>query len=324
MVTRKRSICYLLLVMVALLFCSGQALAAKKYISIVTGGTAGTYYPIGGGIAEVVNESLPNIEVTAMTGKGSVANINLISNHEVEAGLMQNNIADWAFRGDVLYKGKKPVSNLRAIASLFPEHIHIVTLKSAGIKCIADIKNKKISVGHPGSGGEADAKLILGALGITFNDFEPVNVDRKTASDYMKDKLIDGDFVTIGYPGASIVDIAQKRPISLVSFSDEEIEQITKNYPYYTKAIIPANTYKGIETETQTLAVMCILGVDSQVDKDVVYEFTKQLWAPDNLKRIQQVHEKAKFITLETALDGISIPLHPGAERYYKEVGLIK
>jgi hypothetical protein len=237
---------------------------------------------------------------------------------------LSHNIADWAFKGEVLYEGKKPVSNLRAVASLFPEHIHIVTLRSAGINSVSDIKNKKLSVGHPGSGGEADAKLILSTLGVTFDDFEPINLDRKTASDYMADKIIDGDFLTIGYPGASIVDIAQKRKIGLVSLSDEEIEQVITKYPYYTKEIIPANTYKGVETETQALAVMCFLGVDSQVDEEAIYQFTKQLWEPKNVKRIQEVHEKAKFITPESALDGISIPLHPGAERYYREAGLLK
>jgi len=302
-----------------------SSLSAKKVaISMVTGGTAGTYFPVGGAICEVINEALPDIEVTALTGNASVANINLIWKHEIESGLTQNNIADWAYNSSKLYKGKEPVKNLRAIASLFPETMHIVAQKSANISKIDDMRGKKISVSSPGSGGEADIKAILGALGITFNDFNAVNLDQATSAQYMKDKLLDAFWTTIGYPGSSVIDIAQKREINLVPFSDEEIEKVIKEYPYYVKSIIPGGTYKGVDEDTQTLSVMAIWVVDADVDEEVIYQVTKALWNNVNLARIHLAHAKAKNITLETALDGISIPLHPGAEKFYKEVGLIK
>ena len=308
-----------------LLIFSMSSLSAKKAaISMVTGGTAGTYFPVGGAICEVVNEALPDIEVTALTGNASVANINLIWKHEIESGLTQNNIADWAYNSTKLYKGKETVKNLRAIASLFPETMHIVALKRANINKIDDMRGKKISVSSPGSGGEADIKAILGALGITFNDFNAVNLDQATSAQYMKDKLLDAFWTTIGYPGSSVIDIAHKREINLVPFSDEEIEKVIKEYSYYVKSIIPGGTYKGVDEDTQTLSVMAIWAVDADVDEEVIYQVTKALWNNVNLARIHLAHAKAKNITLETALDGISIPLHPGAEKFYKEVGLIK
>ena len=308
-----------------LLIFSMSSLSAKKAaISMVTGGTAGTYFPVGGAICEVVNEALPDIEVTALTGNASVANINLIWKHEIESGLTQNNIADWAYNSTKLYKGKETVKNLRAIASLFPETMHIVALKRANINKIDDMRGKKISVSSPGSGGEADIKAILGALGITFNDFNAVNLDQATSAQYMKDKLLDAFWTTIGYPGRSVIDIAHTREINLVPFSDEEIEKVIKEYPYYVKAVIPGGTYKGVDEDTQTLSVMAIWAVDADVDEEVIYQVTKALWNNVNLARIHLAHAKAKNITLETALDGISIPLHPGAEKFYKEVGLIK
>jgi len=313
-----------IMVCILLIFSMSSFSAKKPAISMVTGGTAGTYFPVGGAICEVINEALPDIEITALTGNASVANINLIWKHEIESGLTQNNIADWAYYSTKLYTGKEPVKNLRAIASLFPEHMHIVAQKSANINKVDDIRGKKLSVSSPGSGGEADIKAILGALGITFDDFEAVNLDQATSAQYMKDKLLDAFWTTIGYPGSSVIDIAHKREINLVPFSDEEIETVIEKYPYYVKAAIPGGTYKGVDKDTQTLACMAIWVVDADIDEEVVYQITKALWNNVNLARIHLAHAKAKHITLETALDGISIPFHPGAEKFYKEVGLIK
>jgi len=307
-----------------LMFSVSSFGAKRAAISMVTGGTAGTYFPVGGAICEVVNEALPDIEVTALTGNASVANINLMWKHEIESGLTQNNIADWAYNGTKLYEGKEKVQNLMAIASLFPEHMHIVAQKKANISKIDDMKDKKISVSSPGSGGEADIKAILGALGITFNDFEAVNLDQATSAQYMKDMLLDAFWTTIGYPGSSVMDIAQKREINLVPFSDEEVETVVAKYPYYVKAKIPGGIYKGVDEDVQTLACTAIWAVDSEVDEDIIYAVTKAMFDEENLARIHLAHAKAKNITLETALDGISIPIHPGAERFYKEVGLIK
>jgi uncharacterized protein len=312
-------------IIVAFSLFSISSLGAEKVaISMVTGGTAGTYFPVGGAICEVVNEALPDIELTALTGNASVANINLIWKHEIESGLTQNNIADWAYNSTKLYTGKEPVKNLRAIASLFPEHMHIVAQKSANINKVDDLKGKKVSVSSPGSGGEADIQAILGALGITFDDFEAVNLDQATSADYMKDKLLDAFWTTIGYPGSSVIDVAQNRDINLVPFSDEEVKTVVEKYPYYVKATIPGGIYKGVDEDIQTLAVMAIWAVDSEIDDDIIYEVTKALFDEENLVRVHQAHLKAASITLEKALDGISIPLHPGAERFYKEVGLVK
>jgi len=325
MFKEKRILMIIGIMVCILLMVSMSSFSEKRVaISMVTGGTAGTYFPVGGAICEVINEALPDIEVTALTGNASVANINLIWKHEIESGLTQNNVADWAYNGTKLFEGNEPVKNLRAIASLFPEHIHLVGQAHANILGVSDIKGKKISVSSPGSGGEADAKTILSVFGITFDDFDAVNLDQATSADYMKDNLLDGFFATGGVPLSSILDISQKRDITIMEFTDEEINKIRENYPYYVKSIIPAGAYKGIDRDVQTIAVQAVWVVDADVDEEVIYQVTKALWNNVNLARIHLAHAKAKDITLETALDGITIPLHPGAERFYKEVGLIK
>jgi len=313
-----------IMVCILLIFSMSSFSAKKPAISMVTGGTAGTYFPVGGAICEVINEALPDIEVTGLTGNASVANINLIWKHEIETGLTQNNIADWAYNATKLYEGKEPVKNLRAIASLFPEHIHIVGQTYANILRVEDVKGKKISVSSPGSGGEADAKTVFSVFGISFDDFEAVNLDQATSAQYMKDKLLDGFWATGGVPLSSILDISQKRDITIVEFTDEEIAKIREKYPYYVKSVIPAGSYKGIDKDIQTIACMAIWVVDADIDEEVIYQVTKALWNNINLARIHLAHAKAKNITLETALDGISIPFHPGAEKFYKEVGMVK
>jgi len=312
------------IICILLIFSMSSFGAKRAAISMVTGGTSGTYFPIGGAICEIINEALPDIGVTVLTGNGSVANINLIWQHEIESGLAQNNLVDWAYNSVNLYEGKEPVKNLRAIASLWPEHVQIAAQKYAKIKSIQDIKGKKISVGNPGSGGEADAILILGLLGISFSDFEPLNLDQGTSADYMKDKLIDALFVTSAFPIPSIVDMSQKRDITLVEFTEEEIAKIHEKYPYYTKAVVPGGSYRGVDEDVNTIAVQALWVVDEEVDEEIIYQVTKALWNDANLERIQLAHARAKSITLETALDGISIPLHPGAEKFYKEAGMIK
>ncbi len=293
----------------------------KQYFNITTGGTGGTYYPIGGAIAEVLTKNVDNLTVTAQAGNASVANVNLISSHETESALVQNNVAFWAFNGQGSFEGKK-VENLRGIASLYPEAIQIIALKESNINSIEDLKGKKVSVGEQGSGVDFDVKNILAAHDMTYDDFSVDYLSFSEASQKLKDRQLDAAFVTAGYPTSSIIDVSLSRDIVIVPIAEDKIAKLIETSPYYAKTVIPGGTYKGVDEDVVTATTMAMWVVDEQVDEELVYKMTKTMW--ENRGGIESAHEKGKVITLDTALDGMGIPLHPGAEKYYKEEGTIE
>lgn len=300
-----------------LTFLTGAA-QAKTFVSIATGGTGGTYYPIGGGIADVVSRYAPDIQATAETGNAAVANLNLVGTHSIEFAFVQNDTAWWARRGEIMFQ--KPFPNIMAIATLYPETNHLVTMKKSNIKTIYDLKGKKVSVGAPGSGTEADMRCLLDIAGLTYQDMKVDFLDFNNTVDRMKDGQLDAGFVVGGYPVAAIMDLATTHDVDLVSFDDKFFAALQKKYPFFVKDVIPAGTYKGIDHEVVTPAVMAMLAVDADVPEEVVYQFTKALW--EHIDEVQRVHAKAQMISLKTAFDGLSVPLHPGAIRYYKEKGI--
>ena len=308
----------LLLISGLLVAALAGAAQAKTFLSIATGGTSGTYYPIGGAIAQAASKGAPDLQVTAETGNASVANLNLIGTHGIEIAFAQNDVTYWAYHGKVMFKA--PFKNIRVIASLYPEHVHLITLKNSGVKGIMDLKGKKVSVGAPGSGVEGDVRAIFQAAGLKYADMKTDFLDFGATTQRFKDNQIDAGFVVAGYPVASIMDLSTTKEVNLVDFDDAFLAKLQKEFPYFVKSSIPANTYKGVTTETKTPAVMAILVCDDKVPADVIYKFTKGLW--DNIGDVQKSHAKGKLITLKTALDGITAPLHPGAAKFYKEKGL--
>ncbi len=287
---------------------------AKEFLSIATGGTSGTYYPIGGAIAKAVSKS-GVLQVTAETGNASVANINLISKGEIEIAFAQNDISYWAYEGRQMFKA--PLKNLRAIAALYPEHVQLITLKDSNIKSLADLKGKRVSVGAPGSGVEADVQAIFQVAGLTYDDMKVDYLDFGATTNRFKDNQIDAGFVVAGYPTASIMDLATTKPITLLNFDGEFLTKLSKEHPYFVPSTIPAGTYQGIDNVTNTPAVMAILITNDQVSEQAIYEFTKELYA--NIADVHAAHAMAKEIKLQTALDGLTIPLHPGAAKFFKE-----
>jgi TRAP transporter TAXI family solute receptor len=296
----------------------GGAAHAKTFLSIATGGTSGTYYPIGGAIAQAVNKGAPDLQVTAETGNASVANLNLIGAHDIEIAFAQNDATYWAYNGKMMFK--TPIKNVRVIAALYPEHVHLITLKNSNVKGILDLKGKRVSVGAPGSGVEADVRAIFQTVGLKYSDMKTDFLDFGATTQRFKDNQIDAGFVVAGYPVSSIMDLATTKDITLVSFDDATMAKLTKEFPYFVKSTIPANTYKGVTQATQTPAVMALLVVDEKVPEDVVYKFTKALW--ENIDVVHKAHAKGKEINLKSALNGVTVPLHPGAAKYYKEKGL--
>ncbi len=293
----------------------------RTFYVLATGGTGGTYYPLGGALAQLLSNNT-DIIVTAQTGNASVANCNLISKHQVEMAFVQNNVAYWAYTGTGLFKGKKPIRNLRAIASLYPETIQIVARADSGINSIYDLKGKRVVPGNAGSGTAIDAKNILTAAGLSFKDMHIDYLGFAQAAQRLADNQIDAAFVTAGYPTSSILQLAITTPIKIIPISGKLRAKILKNYKYYAKDTVPAGTYKGINKPVPTISAIAQWVVDSKLPANKVYEMTKALWQHRDI--LAKVHAKGKLITLDTALDGVAIPLHPGAKRFYKEKGLIK
>ncbi len=295
--------------------------SAATYMSVATGGTSGTYYAVGGALAAAVSKD-GKIQCTAETGNASVANANLIATKGIEIAFVQNDITYWAVNGELMFQGK-PLKNIRAVASLYPEHVQVVVAKDSGIKTINDLKGKRVGVGAPGSGVEGDVQAIFGVAGLTYKDLKKADfLDFGATASRFKDNQIDAGFVVAGYPTAALMDLTTTKDVSLISFDKAFLDKLHKKYPFFVASKIPAKTYKGIDTDIVTPAVMAILITHEDVPEQQIYDFLTSMFK--NLDDIAAVHAKGKEITLKGALNGLTAPLHPGAARFFKEKGLIK
>lgn len=316
--SRKRLFIIAILAVTATLVASAAAFAASKtFLSIATGGTSGTYYPIGGAIAQAVTKG-SGIQATAETGNASVANINLVSKGDIEVAFAQNDISFWAYNGKLMFK--TPLKNIRAIAALYPEHIQLITAKGSNIKTIEDLKGKRVGVGAPGSGVEGDVRAIFEVAGLKYSNMKVDFLDFGATTSRFKDNQIDAGFVVAGFPTASVMDLSTTKDISLLSFDKAFLDKLSKAHPYFVKSKIPANTYRGVTADTMTPAVMALLVTHDKIPDKVIYDFTKAMFA--NIGDVHASHAKGKEINLKTALDGLTIPLHPGAAKFYKEKGM--
>ena len=296
---------------------------AQQFFRIGTGGTAGTYYPVGGMIANAVSQP-GKIIVTAQASNGSVANVNGIVGGAMESGFSQADVATWAQTGTGIYEGKPNVPNLRLIANLYPESVHIVVRKGSGIKTVTDLKGKRVALDEPGSGTLVNARLILAAYGVKESDIKPEYVKPNQAGDKMKDGSLDAFFFTGGAPAGAIAELASSGSgIELIPISGPQADGLRMASPFFAPDIIAGETYKGVAA-VQTLAVGAQWVTSDKADADTVYQITKALFSESTQKALQAGHAKGKFITKENAVKSAGIPFHPGAEKFYREAGLIK
>ena len=296
--------------------CNGTSdVEGKKFLNIGTGGTAGTYYPIGGAIAEVLNKEIPGMSASAQSTGASVANINMLGDGEIDLATVQNDIAYYAAHGTEMFKDKK-VDGLQGIASLYPETCQFVTLKSSGIKSLAELKGKRVAVGAVGSGVEANVRQILAAYGVTYNDIDAQYLSFAEGASALKDGNVDVAVLTAGYPTASVQDIASQNPVRLLPVEEKIADDLIAQYPFYTKTVIPAGTYAGFDEEVPSVAVMAMLAAGPTVNADLGYSVTKAIFG--NLDRLQAAHAVGKQITKDTAKTGMSLPMNAGAERYFE------
>ncbi len=299
------------------------AVQAQQFFRIGTGGTAGTYYPVGGMIANAVSQP-GKIIVTAQASNGSVANVNGIVGGAMESGFSQADVATWAQTGTGIYEGKPNVPGLRLIANLYPESVHIVVRKGSGIKTVADLKGKRVGLDEPGSGTLVNARLILAAHGVKEADIKPEYIKPNQAGDKMKDGSLDAFFFTGGAPAGAIAELASSGAgIELVPIGGPQAEGLRMASPFFAPDTIAAETYKGVAA-VQTLAVGAQWVTSDKADADTVYQITKALFSESTQKALQAGHAKGKLITKENAVKSAGIPFHPGAEKFYKEAGLLK
>jgi len=294
---------------------------SNSSITIATGGTAGTYFPLGGALADIWNKNIPKMNATAQSTGASIANINLLKGNNVDIVFTQNDVANYSYNGTELLKGQA-YKDLRGLACLYNETIQLVALESSGIKTIADLKGKKVSVGAAGSGTEANARQILEAAGLTYNDIRVQYLSFSESANNMKDGNIDAAFNTAGIPTAAIQDLSVSKKMVLVPIDGEVAAKLMAKYPFYALQMVPAGTYQGQTKDVTTVAVKSMLAVSSKMSEDLVYTLLETMY--NNTDRLIAAHSQGRNIKLETALEGMSIPLHLGAEKYFKEKGVLK
>lgn len=306
------------------------------FFRIGTGGTAGTYYPVGGLIANAISNppgsrpcdkggscGVPGLVATVQSSNGSVDNVRQIGSGAIEMALCQADIAYWAHHGTGLFRDQGPIANLRAAANLYPESLHIVVRADAGIANIADLKGRRVSLGERGSGTLVDTMAVLAAYDLDEKDIEPLYTKAGDASLMMREGKIEAFFFVAGYPVTAITELAKDVEINLLSIDDAEADELVAFYPFFTKGVIPTRVYNGIGA-TNTINIGAQLLVSADVDEELVYSIVQALWNENTRRLLDSGHAKGREIRLETALDGIAIPLHPGAERFYREAGLIQ
>ena len=304
-----------------LLACTSAA-QAQEFFRIGTGGTAGTYYPVGGMIANAVSQP-GKLIVTAQASNGSVANVNGIAGGALESGFSQSDVATWAYNGTMTFEGRPKMSELRLIANLYPESIHLVVKKGSGIKTVADLKGKRVGLDEPGSGTLINARMVLAAYGLKETDIKPEYIKPNQSGDKLKDGALDAFFFTGGSPAGAIAELASSGSgIELIALTGTGAEGLRMANPYFAVDNIPAGTYKDVPA-TATLAVGAQWVTTSKTDTETVYQITKAMFSADAQKAFQNGHAKGKLVTVKNAVLGAAIPFHPGAEKYYREVGAI-
>lgn len=293
---------------------------AQQFINILTGGTSGVYYPMGVALAKIYTDKVQGVRPSVQATKASVENINLLQAGRGEVALvLGDSLRDaWAGEKEAGFKGK--MDRIRGIAAFYPNYVQIVALRSSGIRTLADLKGKRLSVGAARSGTELNARAVFAAAGMTYKDLAKTEyLPFGESVELMKNRQLDATLQSAGLGVASIRDLANSVDINVVEVPAALVAKIG---PPFIAATIPANTYKGQEQAAATAAVVNFLITRSTLGEEVVYNLTKAMW--DNVGELAAAHSAGRLVKLENALAGMPVPLHPGAERFYKEKGMIK
>lgn len=287
------------------------------FMSVATGGTGGTYYPLGGALSNILNNAGVNYTATAQATGASVENVELVTRGDAEIGFIQNDVAYYAANGTDTFEGNQKPS-LRGLCCLYPEVVQIAASDESGIETIDDLKGKKVAVGAPGSGVEVNVKQILEVHGITYDDLGKVDyLSFAEAADQIKSGQIDAAFITAAIPSSAFTELATTHDIHLVPIAEDKAAELIEKYPFYVNLHITPKEYKGQDKELSLVAVQSMLVVDEKMADEDAYNTVKLLF--ENLDTMKESHARGGDIALEKALDGMSITVHPGAQKYFDE-----
>lgn len=327
-----------------------------QFFRIGTAATTGTYFQIGGMLASAISKpagsrdcehgggcGVPGLVAVAQATQGSVQNVLAVDAGELESALVQSDVAYWAYTGGApaarrcgatkeevaarnsgaaLLKSRAPLKHLRAIAALYPEDVHIVVRASSPIHSLRDLRGKRVGLGEPESGTLADARLILEAAGLGECELKAEYLRLSDAADALVEGRIDALFMTSGYPVPALADVAAAAPMRLVPIPHDVAERLTRKLAFFAHDVIPGGSYPGIEDDTATVSTMALWVVRAEIPDNLVYAITRALWSEPTKRLLDAGHPAGKRIRLASALDGVAIPLHPGAARFYREAGL--
>lgn len=302
----------------ALLALAMPAGFAQMQLSIATGGTGGVYYPYGGGLAELINNHIDGHSAVAEVTGASVENMGLIHRGDSDLAIALADTVYQAYSGTDAFEGRQ-VADARALASIYPNAVQIVTLADSGISSLADLRGKRVSVGAPGSGTEINANTLLEANGITYDDMTVQRLNFNETADALRDGDIDAGFWSVGPPTSSILNLAATRDIRLIGLTDEEIANAREAEPVFARYTLRAGIYDGVEEPVPTISIPNVLVVHADMDEELAYQITKALF--EFTDELIAIHPAANDTTVEFSIESTPVPFHPGAIRYYEEVG---
>lgn len=305
-----------------------------KFWRIGTGSSGGTYYPVGGLISQAISNppgarpceeggscGVTGLVAIAQSTNASAHNVNAVQAGQLEAGLAEAGVVYMAYRGEGPFEGhQKP--DLRAVAGLFPEHLHLVLHEDVSLDSLQDLKGKRVGIFQAGSGSQIAVRAILDEFGLGLDDIEEAELNTQQSAQRLADGQLDAFFVTGGTPMAGLVQLGATQGFDLYRFSDEEVQRISDALPYYTPATIEAGTYENIDSDVPTTAVTAVLVTNADQPDELIHDVTRALFHERSQALFADGHPKAGAITMDTALDGVAIPLHPGAQRFYEEEGM--
>lgn len=296
----------------------GTVAVAQDQLSIATGGTGGTYYPVGGGLAEIVNNHVEGYSATAEVTGASVENMGLIATGDADLAIALADTVAQAYTGTGRFEGQQ-LDMVRGLASLYANMVHIVALESSGITSLEDLRGMRVSIGAPGSGTEVNTAAILEANGITYDDIDEQRLNFNETADALGNGDIDAGFWSVGAPTSSILNLATTQDIVIIALSEAELEAAMGAHATFAMTTLPGGSYNGVDGDVAVLGIPNVLTVSSEMSDDLAYELTRAMF--ENIAELQAVHPAANETTVEFTMGATPIPLHAGALRYYDEIG---
>ncbi|MCX7966324.1 MAG: TAXI family TRAP transporter solute-binding subunit, partial [Syntrophorhabdaceae bacterium] len=293
---------FLLFICVTLIIGFFSVAHAQKQVRLImaTGGTAGTYYPFGGAMAKIWNTAIPEVNVTAQTSGASAENVRLVNKKECELAIVQSDTIDFAYYAKETFKER--LTDMRAIAVLYPEVIHVVVRGDVPVTSFTQLKGLKVGVGAPGSGTEAVFRQLMDIYKMKKEDFKPQYLSFAESAEQFKDKHIDAFMVVSGIPNTAVMDVATTHSIRIISHPEDKVTELTKKYPFLSPFTIPANTYKNQAADVKTVCVSAVLIATSSLSEDIVYKLTKALF--ENQNKLAEAHAKGKELDIKRAATG--------------------